>query len=614
MAVPWAPSELLDVFFEHAPVGLALIDRELRFQRINETAATMIGSTIEAATGTDIAELVARPGIEVVERVLAGEAVVEVELVGPRDDMGRLRRFSTTCLPLPDEGGEPVGVAALVVETTGRREVEDALRMAQRRVELALEGTGTGTFEWHIQTDEVRWSDNVAEMRGRERGWHPTTFDAWLDTLHPDDRDAMRAAAMRAAETGQGYHREFRTKRADGAVRWAETRTYVLPDDRGRPMTLVGLVADVTERRRREDANAFLSAATLELVRSLEIAPTLRRLADLAVDVLADWCCIVLAEGDEDLRTVAEAGVPPAAPPDVEEVARSGAFAIRGGTMAVPLVARGATLGALGFAAARDFTPAELELAAELGRRAGLAVDNARLHVQARDAAEQLQRSLLPEAPGAPGVDVAVSYRPGEDGMKIGGDWYDVYPLPGGCCVIVVGDVVGRGLKAAASMGRVNAWLRTHAVRRADPAEVLTDLDEDVELLGGVSFATCTVTFFDPETGVARVASAGHLPMILVAGGTASFVEGATGPPLGAGPAARVTDTFTVPAGGTLVLYTDGLVERRAEPLDDRLEMLRAAVDGAESDPQRIVETALATMLAGEIHPDDAVVLAVRRS
>src|SRR4051794_33052089 len=95
---------------------------------------------------------------------------------------------------------------------------------------FALEGTGTGTFEWDIAGDEVRWSDHLSEMRGAERGGHPTSFEAWVGTVHPEDRDRMRENALNAARTGESYDAEFRTLRPDGEVRWAETRTHVVCD------------------------------------------------------------------------------------------------------------------------------------------------------------------------------------------------------------------------------------------------------------------------------------------------------------------------------------------------------------------------------------------------
>src|SRR3954452_20991627 len=347
--------------------------------------------------------------------------------------------------------------------------------MAQPRVELALEGTGTGTFERDIAKDEVRWSAKLSELRGAPGG-SPRTFEDWVQSVHPDDRERMRETALEAIRTGKGYECAFRTVPANGQVRWAETRTHVVCDDDGSPRMLVGLVSDVTERQRREQATAFLAQAGIELARSLEVGPTLRRVASLAVPELADRCTIVLVDGD---RIETYGSTDAAEPGEVAlAVVRSGESAFAPDGVVVPIVARGRTLGAMTFeltGSGRSYGSFDLGLAEELGRRAGLAIDNARLHEQLRGAVELLQRSLLPESLGAPGVEVAAAYRPGEDGTRVGGDWYDVFALPGERCAIVAGDVVVRGLAAAATMGQLRAWLRTHAIRREDPAEVLAD-------------------------------------------------------------------------------------------------------------------------------------------
>jgi hypothetical protein len=481
--------------------------------------------------------------------------------------------------------------------------------------DLALEAAGTGAFEWDIAADEVRWSANLSELRGEERGWHPTTFETWVQSVHPDDRDRMRDTALEASRTGEGFASDFRTLRPDGEVRWAETRTHVVCDDDGRPHALVGIVNDVTDRHRRSRGTAFLAQAGLELVRSLQAEAPLRRIAELAVPELADRCAIVLDDDDGARTPIGDAEL--AGEAAIGEVLESGRSRISSRAMVVPILARGRTLGAMTFVlegTAREYGPFEVELAEELGRRAGLAVDNARLHEQVRSAAELLQRSLLPERLGAPGLECAAAYRPGEDGTQVGGDWYDVFELPGGRCAIVVGDVVGRGLEAAATMGQLRSWLRTHAIRRDDPAEVLADLDTDVELLGGVSFATCAVAFLDPATGRVQLASAGHLPGLIVEGHEAHFCEGATGPPLGVERATRATGELVLPSGATLVLYTDGLVERRDASLDARLEALRsaAAASGA-AHPGTLVDALLDAMLERAAHPDDAVALAVTR-
>ncbi len=658
----WPEQELLEVFFGHAPIGLGLIDDELRYVRVNARLAAINGSAAADHLGRTVREVLpdAADMIEpLLHRALGGEPVLELSVDGPPDERGDVRRFRVSYVPLRRGAQGPVaGVAALVAEVTDRHAVESELRLAQGRLQLALEGTHTGTFEWDVASDHVRWSENLGPLWGERRGWQPVTYDGWLATVHPDDRAAMAAAVARSVETGEGYHREFRRLRPDGTILWAETKTHVVCDEAGRPVTLVGLVYDISERHRRERANRFLADASLELARSLDPGATLQRVADLAVPELGDWCSVLL-DGPDRLRTIAVAHSDPAKVALAEELGRrypadpaapTGAPAVlRSGrpeiypvipqemldrsasdaehlellqrldlrsAIVVPMTARGRTVGAMTFVFAesgREYGTWELELAEELGRRAGLAVDNGRLHQRARAAAEQLQRSLLPELPDVPGWSIAAAYRPGEDGTQVGGDWYDVFGLPDGRCAIVVGDVVGRGLDAAATMGQLRSWLRAHAVRCEDPADVLAELDATIEAIGGVSFATCAVALLDPATGAGAVASAGHVPPLLLAAGSPMFADAQAGAPLGAGGPARESAPLALEPGDTIVLYTDGLVERRDVPLEARLEMLRSALAAPAGHADELVGRALDEMLEHSEHPDDAVVLVVRR-
>lgn len=661
-SAPVGELDLADIFLRHAPIGFALLDTELRYIRVNAALAAMHEVAAGAHVGRTVVEVLGgRQGADLaalLSRVLEGESVVDLELDGPPDARGRLRRFSVTYVPLRASASGPVaGVAGLVLEITERRAVEEALRLAEGRVQLALEGTGTGSFEWDVVADEVRWSENLGPLRGEARGWHPTTYEHWLSTVHPDDRPMMDSLARRAASTGEGYEQEFRMLVAGGQVRWAETRAHVVLDDAGRPAVVVGLVSDVTERRRRDAAARFLAQAGLELARSLDIHTTLRRVAELAVPDLADWCSVTLAEPGS-LVPVAVAHVEPAKrrlveelqrryPPDpdapigVPQVLRTGRSELYEqigddllaqaasdeehlrllreldlhSAMVVALTARGRSLGAVTFVyagSARAYGEHDLELAEELGRRAGLALDNARLHEQARQTAERLQRSLLPELPDAPGLDIAAAYRPGEDGTQVGGDLYDVFALPDGRHAIVVGDVVGRGLEAAARMGELRSWLRAHAIRRIDPAEVLVDLDQTIAQLGGVSFATCAITFLDAATGRAEHASAGHLAPLVLSEGGCEVMATRTGPPLGYYGGVRATSAFTVPAGATLVLFTDGLVERRGEVVDAGLHRLLRAAPALLSQPLAEGTGRLVAELVDDEHDDDVTLLTVR--
>ena len=286
--------------------------------------------------------------------------------------------------------------------------------------------------------------------------------------------------------------------------------------------------------------------------------------------------------------------------------------------MVVPLVARDRTLGAMTFVWAesgRQYTTRELELALELGRRAGLALDHARLFAREHAVAETLQRALLPAAlPDLPGFELIVRYVPSDARDHAGGDWYDAFRLPDGRVGIVIGDVGGRGMDAAATMGQIRNSLRAYALKGAGPAEVIDDLYRLVDAsTGAIAFATLVYVVLDERTGACDLASAGHLPPLIVgAAGGAHFTETPRCPPLGFSDADPSTLAhFEIAPGETLWLYTDGLVESRRRPIDVGLAALADAAGRAEGGLEEIAEHLLATLPGSR--DDDIALLALRR-
>src|SRR3954470_24538248 len=461
------------------------------------------------------------------------------------------------------------------------------MRGLEERLRLALEGTETGFWEWEIASDAVEWSDNVGPMYGLPRGTQPAGFDAYLERcVDAADRAELRTLVRRAAEEGIPYEHDVLVRLPDGAERWLHSRVRVIEGPDGRPERLIGLLTDVTERRRREDAHAFLDAASQALAASLDPVETLEEVAQLAVPRLADWCAVQLATGEQ----VAVAHVDPEKtrwarelqdryPPDPESptgapaVIRSGrselypvidsalleAAALDGeqirlvrelqmnSVMVVPLSARDRTLGAMTFVWAesgRQYTTRELELAEELGRRAGLALDHARLFTREHHAAETLQRALLPaQLPELPGFELAVRYVPSDARDHAGGDWYDAFRLRDGRFGIVIGDVGGRGMTAAATMGQVRNSLRAYALHGLQPGAVVDALHKLVDASeGAITFATVVYVVIDPLTGEGELASAGHLPpLVVAAAGGARYVDAPRCPPLGFSGAGKCT-------------------------------------------------------------------------
>jgi serine phosphatase RsbU (regulator of sigma subunit) len=244
-----------------------------------------------------------------------------------------------------------------------------------------------------------------------------------------------------------------------------------------------------------------------------------------------------------------------------------------------------------------------------------LAAENASLYVEQRTISEALQHSLLPDAiPALPGIEIAVRYLAGVGGIDVGGDWYDVIPTGDGNTLFVVGDVSGRGLGAATTMGYLRHAIRAYAAQGGGPAAVLDKLGDLVGQAGDGHFATVVCGYIDVQRRLLTVASSGHFsPLVKEQGGT-NFVELEIGLPIGVLPRAPVTETtVTLSPGATVVAFTDGLVERRGEQLDVGLDRLRDAVGATPLDENadQLLGTLLADLAPGG-SDDDIAILGVR--
>jgi PAS domain-containing protein/anti-sigma regulatory factor (Ser/Thr protein kinase) len=229
-----------------------------------------------------------------------------------------------------------------------------------------------------------------------------------------------------------------------------------------------------------------------------------------------------------------------------------------------------------------------------------------------RETAVTLQRSLLPQELEHPDdLRVAAVYQPGGAEAAVGGDWYDVITLGGGRTALVIGDVMGRGVRAAAVMGQLRTAVRAYARLDLPPHEVLQLLDGLAMTLDASQIATCVYAIHDPGEGRIVYASAGHLPMIICDGeGIVRRVEDQAGPPLGTGGWMHTSDSVPLTPGSTAVLYTDGLVERRNEDIDEGLDALEQAVAGATGNPQVLCDRLLRAMGITAEHDDDVAILA----
>jgi serine phosphatase RsbU (regulator of sigma subunit) len=286
----------------------------------------------------------------------------------------------------------------------------------------------------------------------------------------------------------------------------------------------------------------------------------------------------------------------------------------------LPLNARGATLGYIVCTrkrGSRPFDAYDTEIGMEFASRAAILLDNARRYNRERATALTLQRSLLPTGLSAPpSVEVKHRYLPGNQLIEVGGDWYESIALPGARVALVVGDVAGHGVRAAVTMGRLRTAIQTLAMLELPPAESLQQLNELMQKMGEREphFATCAYAIYDAVTGSLEVASAGHLPPLLVPPkGSSEFLDVSPAPPLGVGEGPISSRTFEIKDGSLLVLYTDGLVESRGRDIDDGLKQLQSVF--GPSSAREPIEALAGSALAGvssDRHRDDVALLIAR--
>jgi Stage II sporulation protein E (SpoIIE)/GAF domain/PAS fold len=286
--------------------------------------------------------------------------------------------------------------------------------------------------------------------------------------------------------------------------------------------------------------------------------------------------------------------------------------------LAVPLIARGAVVGCAIFARAAvspAFSPHDIVLAQELASRAAVCIDNARLYHRERRTALALQRGLLPGRPRVPpAIEVAERYV-SVGASVVGGDWHDIVPLAGGGAALIVGDAMGHGPEAAAVMVQLRTAAHTLADLELPPQEALRRLDRMAAEMPAALFATCIYTVINPEGSSCVAAQAGHLPPVLVSpdGGT-EMLRLPPGLPLGLGDDCFEATEVGLPSGATLALYTDGLVESRARPLDDGLAALRRELAAALAQPGTPLGRACQTVTqALREHGEDDITLVLAR-
>ncbi|EMF57784.1 MULTISPECIES: SpoIIE family protein phosphatase [Streptomyces] len=392
------------------------------------------------------------------------------------------------------------------------------------------------------------------------------------------------------------------------------------------------------EQKAREEAEnargrlTFLADASAALTASLNPDAIVRLLPTLLVPRYAHTADVWLFDGEGDLArggprpaaavVAARRGRPqyaadhPGGLPGVDDHPPS-ALAPARPLLCVPLVTRGAPLGVLTLSPPDDqrWDAHDAVMLIELARRAGVALENARRFEHNRDIAETLQRALLTELPTTPGLRLAARYLPATRGLNIGGDWYDAFRQPDGSLITVIGDVTGHGLRAAVMMSQLRTALRAYAVDGKTPGQLLTRLHLFLHHLQPDLYATAVIARFHPSEPTLTWAAAGHPPPVLRSpDGRVRILDAKPGAMLGIPLHQEIPDhTVPLPPGSTLALYTDGLVERRAQGIDPGIERLASTLEGLPSamlddDVAESADRLLQPLLDDE-HEDDVCLL-----
>jgi PAS domain S-box-containing protein len=537
-----------------SPIGLAVLDNDLRFVSVNPALERINGIPAEKHLGRRLREVLPQVDVEAIDaaarQVLEnGRPVVDQHTVGRTSaDPDEEHVWTVSLYRLEDALANVLGVAVSVVDVTEQHRAAVETEAARRRLALVADAT-----------------TRIGTTLDLER-----TARELADVAVPELADIAAVDLLEAVV-------------------------------QGRPSTL-GPAEPAVIRALAVEADRAPDA--------LAAADPPGQVARYAPDRLVTECVrtgkpILVPQVDaEALARIARS------PQAAELLARAGVHSY----LAVPLIARGEVLGALDLKRTRNALPFgedDLVLARELASRAAVQIDNARWYQDARNTALTLQRSLLPSHPRVTGgLEVASRYQPAGATAEVGGDWFDVIPLDGGQTALVVGDVMGSGINAAATMGRLRTATNTLASLDLDPARILEHLDRITDG-PDQSIATCVYAVHDPRLRQCRIANAGHLPPVrLRAGHPPEMLDLPTGAPLGVGGVAFSTTTIDLVPGDRLVFYTDGLVETRQHPLDERLNALLALLDGPDRPLEEVCDLLLRTLHQPDNSDDVALLIA----
>ncbi|MEW1631315.1 SpoIIE family protein phosphatase [Streptomyces sp. NPDC089173] len=531
--------------------------------------------------------------------------------------------------------------------------------------DLSLALNRMGSFDWDLDTGLMHMDQaalDVFELTPQEYDNRPSSLAHRVPTDEAQRLDGMVSQALKSGRVNYGAY--FRILRGDGTLRWTHTQGFVRRDGTGRPRRIIGIVRDATdeladssarqeldlERRRRtslvEGTTAALAHARTvkDVIAVLKDSQGLAHLGatSLVMGLLESGRIHLVADGPEGayvpgtrftrvderypmsevVRTLAPrfiesaedfASSYPILWPDISHLGITSAAYM-------PLIAQARPIGALGllYRDKAGFTPDERNLLMALGTSIAQSLQRAMLYEQEHDLAEGLQQAMLPRRiPAVPGAQVAVRYRSARLGRDIGGDWYDLIPLPGGRVGAVIGDVQGHDTHAAAVMGQLRIVLRAYAAEGHSPATVMARASVFLHELDTDRFATCTYAEVDLTTGVVQVVRAGHVdPLVRDVDGSCRRMPAEGGLPLGLsaefGRLEYPVGTAELDPGQTMILFTDGLVELPGSDLDEGMQLLTTLVSNGPQDLQKLADD-LCDAVDVRGGQDDVALLLLRR-
>jgi PAS domain S-box-containing protein len=546
--------EYLDALLSSAPVGFALFDQDLRYVRINRALAEVNGIPVEEHLGKRIPDLLPDvPGESLEELfkavITTGEPLLNEVVRGRTPALPEERQWLVNAYPVMTRNGEVIGLGCFVVDVTDQRQADAAVRASDARLRAALA-----------------------------------------------DRESLLESEKQARYEAEVANERLRTLQSITEAALAH-------------LSLDALLKEMLDRLKRA-----LSVDTIAILLKTENGDFLRIWASVGfTDQPVEQLTIPVGQGISGL--IAATGRPlvlenieerPGVLPPLRGVVRS--------LLGVPLFLGEEVVGVLhvGTIRRRKFTSHEMDLVQVVADRVALAADRARVYEREHRIAETLQRSLLPaDVPTFPGVTSAVRYSPGGRGVNVGGDWYDVIALSEDKLAIVIGDVVGRGMKAASLMGQMRSALRAYALEHYPPGDVIRLLNAFVDNMSLAEMTTVVYGVYERPARTISLVCAGHPPPLLIPPDKEPiFLDGGIGPPLGIASGLPWPELHvSVEPGSTLLLYTDGLVEQRGADIAVGLERLKEAVRHPQPNVEKLCDQILTSIFGDEEDTDDDVAL-----